>query len=81
MLSTAEAQALTLFKKLMRDPNKCTKRSVTQKGRLNTSPIVSVLHKEKTVNEKSKISNTSAAGTSSKRRKTIIVRGLVSHVN
>lgn len=81
MLSTAEAQAFTLFKKLMRDPNKYTKRSVTQKGRLNTSPIVSVLHKEKTVNEKSKILNTKCRWNFLEKKETIIVRGLVSHVN
>lgn len=36
VLTAAETQAFTLFKKLMRNPKTNTKRSVTKRGRLNT---------------------------------------------
>lgn len=68
----------------MRDPSTNTKRFVTQRGRLNTPPRCVRSSQGKTVNKKRKKSNTGrsqTSGASSKRRKQVIVRGLVSYVN
>lgn len=59
-----------LYKKLMRDPNRNTKRCVTQRGRLNTPPRHVCSSQGKTVNKKSRIFNTECrqvSGASSKR--------------